>query len=521
MKDEQTSRYWLDAVLDQVQARTTGDVTICSGITPSGPYHVGHGREILTAEAIRRGLIERGQQAHHIHNVDDFDALRKRYPYLPEKYEQEAGKPVYLIPAPDGTSASYADQYFSEYAAAADKLGIPMEIWRSHEEYQKGVFADVIHTALERRNDIARILADISGREVADDWQPIQILDAQTQSLRTATFLSYDMESRLVHYTSQDGTEQVADPKLGQIKLDWRVDWPARWHMLGVVVEGFGKEHATKGGSYDTGAAIQREIFGTEPPIPVPFNPINLKGDNQKMSSSLGNLVSIGDALKIIPPDVLRYFVFKSLPQKVLEFDPGVGMYNLVDEFAATENAVQAGENADFAAAWKVSVLDPNQATVSRVPFSHLVTIYQTARRDVPAALELLKRTHPDAVSSEADVLEREFGYIGRWLDSTYAPDSVKFSIQESFEALDLDCTPEQVSYLKRLEEILASSDWDGDSLQAAIFETAKALEFGPRDAFKLLYQLFIAQDAGPKLGPFLATLERDFVLTRLKEGVK
>lgn len=518
MNQETTSRYWLDSVLDQVQARTSGRVLVCSGITPSGPYHVGHGREILTAEAIRRGLEARGQEAHHIHNVDDFDALRKRYPYLPESYEQEAGKPVYLVPAPDGISKSYAEQYFSEYAAAADKLGIPMEIWRSHQEYQKGAFADVIHTALQRRDDIARILAEISGREVDAAWQPVQILDAQTSSLRTAEFLSYDQSAQLVHYRAEDGTELIADPKRGQVKLDWRVDWPARWHMLGVVVEGFGKEHATKGGSYDTGAAIQREIFGTEPPIPVPFNPINLKGDTQKMSSSLGNLVSIGDALEIIPPDVLRYFVFKSLPQKVLEFDPGLGMYNLVDEYAATETAVQAGEPTDFEAAWKVSALDPAHATVSTVPFSHLVTVYQTARREARAALALLKQTHPQAVENQSQILEREFGYIGKWLDSKYAPESVKFFVQETLSSLDLDMNSSQLNYLTALQTRLESGAWDGESIQAAIFETAKAQELPPRDAFTLLYELFIHKTAGPKLGPFLASLEPDFVLARLKQ---
>ena len=42
------------------------------------------------------------------------------------------------------------------------------------------------------------------------------------------------------------------------------VDWPARWAMLGVSVEPFGKDHATRGGSYDTGARIAR-TFATEP----------------------------------------------------------------------------------------------------------------------------------------------------------------------------------------------------------------------------------------------------------------
>ena len=515
METHDTSQYWLDGILDAVEQRASGKpVLVCSGITPSGPYHVGHAREILTAEAIRRGLELRGHEARHMHNVDDFDALRKRYEYLPESYEQEAGKPVYLVPAPDGKSVSYAEQFFSAYAAAAGKLGIPMQIWRSHEEYQAGKFADVITTALQRRDDIAKILESISHREVPAEWQPVQILDAATSSLRTAEFLHFDAEAGVVLYRSADGSERQADIRKGEVKLDWRVDWPARWHMLGVMVEGFGKEHATKGGSYDTGSAIQREIFGSEPPIPVPFNPINLKGDTRKMSSSLGNLVTIDQALEFIPPEVLRYFVFKSVPSKVLEFDPGLGMYNLVDEFAATELAVQEGMPTQFEQAWKVSVLKTDEATISTIPYSHLVTTYQAARRDTDRTIELLRHTHPEQVVRQGEVLRRELEYVGRWLDTGYAPEAVQFAISEALPELAVN--QEAAAFLDRLAERYPEHA-DADTVQTLIFETAKEQDMQPRTAFTLLYQLFIQKDAGPKLGGFLADLEREFVVARLK----
>ncbi|MDQ5944156.1 MAG: lysyl-tRNA synthetase, class [Patescibacteria group bacterium] len=512
---EQTSKYWLHAILDEIDARAkSGRILVSSGITPSGPYHVGHAREILTAEAVRRGLESRGREALHIHNVDDSDALRKRYPYLPESFEKEVGKPVYLVPAPDGSTQSYADYYFSEYAAAARKLEIPMEIWRSHEEYGRGVFADAIVTALTRRDDIAKILAHVSQREVPADWQPIQILDITTKSLRTAEFLGFDAATYTVEYRAADGAVHQADMRSGEVKLDWRVDWPARWAILGVDVEGFGKEHATKGGSYETGAAIVREIFDAEPPIAVPFNPINLKGDNQKMSSSLGNLVTIADALEVIPPDILRYFVFKSLPQKVLAFDPGVGMGQLIDEYAATEAAVRSGQSTAFKDAWEVSVLDQDHATVSTVPFTHLATVYQTAQGDSERVLELLTRTgHAQAVREDASVIERELKYVAAWLER-FAPESSKFSVL--LEAPEVTLQSTQKDFIVALVEKLADGAWEGDVLQAEIFAAAQQVALAPKEAFSTLYQLFIGKTAGPKLGPFLASQDRDFVLTRL-----
>lgn len=517
-KHHKQSKYWLTAVLDQIEAqKPSGRVVVSSGITPSGPYHVGHAREILTAEAIRRGLEQRGREVLHIHCVDDFDVLRKRYAYLPESYEEQVGKPVYLVPAPDGSNSSYADYYFADYATASERLEIPMEIWRAHEQYKKGVFADAIVTALSHRNEIAKILERVSSRTLDKDWQPIQILDITTNNLRTAEFLSFDANKYLVEYRASDGSVHQADMRIGQVKLDWRVDWPARWAILGVDVEGFGKEHATKGGSYDTGVAIVKEIFKSKPPVAVPFNPINLKGDNQKMSSSLGNLITIADALEVIPPDILRYFVFKSLPQKVLSFDPGVGMGQLIDEYAITENAVRSGEPSVFADAWAISVLDRQHATVSAIPFTHLATVYQTARGDTKKVLELLIKTgHARAVGEGADVIKRELVYVATWLDR-FAPESIKFAILE--EAPQLELPPDKRDFLEVLAKKLININWQGDILQAEIFSTAKQMSVTPQEAFKLLYTLLIAKSAGPKLGPFLASLDRDFVVSRLKSN--
>ena len=197
MQQENSSRYWLDILVANILEKyPEGELIVSSGISPSGPYHVGHAREILTAEAVVRAVRETGRKIRHLHFVDAFDPLRKRYPYLPESYEQEAGKPLYTIPAPDGKSESYANQYFEEYEKSAKKLGIDMEIIWTHELYLQGKFTDAIEVALRKRDEIAKILFDVSGREVAKEWQPIQILDESTGKLNTAKFIGYDYDTR-------------------------------------------------------------------------------------------------------------------------------------------------------------------------------------------------------------------------------------------------------------------------------------------------------------------------------------
>ncbi len=509
-------RYWVDQVCAAVEAaHPTGPLLVSSGISPSGPYHLGNSREVLTADAIFRGMRERGREIRHIHFVDDFDPLRKRYPYLPERYENEAGKPLFLIPAPDGISSSYAEQYFAEYLKAVTQLGVELEVIRSHKEYQKGAFAELITVSLQKRDQIADILTRISGRSLNSDWQPIQILDETNDSLRTAKFIGFDPQTGLVNYLGADEKEHFADIAKGQVKLDWRFDWPARWKIWGNQVEGFGREHATKGGSYDTGKAVAEEVYGIKAPLPVPYDTINLKGETKKMSSSLGNLVSIADALKIIPPEIVRYFTFKSKPERQIVFDPGQGLYNLVDEYAKTESETLAGEEPEFKRAWQIASLSGKEHIVSTVPFSHLVMVYQTARGNIDTVMELLNRTgHADAVKTQAESIRRELEYVDRWLDR-YAPENVKFEVQKMLP--DIQPSAEQQGFLDKLIITLKKANFDPEEIHQAVYAAAVDSDLKPAQAFKLIYQLFLGKDHGPKVGFFLSSLDKDFVISRLQ----
>ncbi len=508
-------RYWLDQLVAKIiEKYPKGVIKVSSGISPSGPYHVGHAREILTAEAVVRGLSEFGREARHLHFIDAHDALRKRYPYLPESYEAEAGKPLVSIPAPDGKSKSYAHQYFGEYEISASKLGIDMEVFWTNELYDSGNYSDLIALCLEKRDQIADILFKVSGRRVEDNWLPIQIIDETNGSLRTAQYVGFDKDTNIVHYLASDGKKYGADTTKGRVKLDWRIDWPARWKLFGVQVEGFGREHATKGGSFDTGKAIAKDIFGINAPIPVPYEIIALKGDTKKMSSSLGNLVTLLDSLDIIPPEVLRYFTFKSRPERQLNFDAGAGLYTLIDEYARTESETLSGEEPEFKRAWQTASLKGKNHVVSTVPYSHLVMVYQTAQGNVETVMELLSRTgHDLAVQTQGESIRRELEYIARWLDR-FAPENLKFEVAEVLP--DIDLNGQQQKFLELLLSKFDKSILSPERIHQEVYDAALSAELKPAEAFRTIYNLFLNKDHGPKVGFFLASLDWDFVVARL-----
>lgn len=289
-------------------------------------------------------------------------------------------------------------------------------------------------------------------------------------------------------------------------KLVWRIDWPARWAMLGVTVEPFGKDHATRGGSYDTGIRLAREIFGVEPPFPIAYEWIRLKGQGD-MSSSRGNVLSIGRMLEVVPPEVLRYLVIRERPARTINFDPGLPLLQLVDEMDDCESARRDPRAVELSQAGSFVAVG--------VPFKHLIVVAQSARFDIDRAVEILRRTGYPDVRREA--VAGRIEYARRWLDS-FAPEELRFEVRDSAPLEAAALSSAQRRFLGRLARQLDAS-MDGAAIHAMVYELAG--EFGeskPAELFQAIYLSLLGKERGPRAGAFLSVLGVDFVARRFSE---
>lgn len=507
--DTQASKYWLDQAVAEITSRIPeGKIILSSGISPSASYHIGHFREILTVDALTWGLKQAGREAEHIHVVDNFDPLRKRYSFLPESFEQYVGQPVCLIPDPKGDChKTYADHFYSEFETYIHKLGIHPGIIKSYEDlYAPGKMADRFEDVLNNLDEIRKIFKDVSNRELEADWTPIQVLGDDNKYFN-ASAKAWDKANKTIEGKS------YAD---GHAKLNWRLDWPARWTVLGVQVEPFGRELASAGSAYQTGIQFARKVFKIEPPLPVAqYEPIHLIGETKKMSSSLGNLVTPKDALKVMPAEVLRYFVVRSKPERKIHFDPGLGLMNLIDEYAKVKNAVQNKEETDFKEAYQFAsqVAEGDaQSSITTIPFNHLVSVYQAASGDSDEAIAALERT---GYKVDAKAVERELKYVANWLDK-YAPEDAKFEVQKQMPKVEL--TDVQNKFLQALASSLETAkSIDGQKMHELIYDAKETAGLEPKEAFQTLYKIILNQDSGPKAGWFLSSLDHDWLIKRLK----
>jgi len=495
---QETIVHWADVIAQNI----SGNQVIATGITPSGNIHIGNMREVVTADAVLRAINDVGKEARLIYVADTFDPLRIVYPFLPNIYKKYVGWPISEIPDPVGCCENYAEHYLKPFLDSLEELGIQPELFRADEMYKSGAYTAAIKLALDEKDHIAKIIEDVSGRKLLPEWSPFNPLCRSCKRITAGVVLEHMPEITSVTYRCACSGKGIANYSKGEGKLAWRIDWAARWSILGVTIEPFGKDHAVAGGSFDTGIRISKEVYAFEPPRPIPYGHIHLKGKG-KMSSSKGVTVTIKEMLDAVPADVLRYMIIKRKPEKLIDFDPGLGLLNLIDEF-------DSGNDRAYELSRVVGIK-------SSVPFRHMVTAVQIAS-NFDELLTVLKRGGYDV--SDINSIKLRAKNAKTWLDR-FAPPFVKFTVQDHLPVLAQTLTLEQKKVLSQLADIIEVGVDNAEQLHNAIYKISAIIGIDPKDSFKSIYIAFLGISSGPRAGWFLASLEKDFAIYRLKEAAE
>ena len=295
-----------------------------------------------------------------------------------------------------------------------------------------------------------------------------------------------------------------------------------------MTIEPNGKDLATAGGSRDRSNAIAREVFEREPPLNFPYEFLNIAG--KKMSTSKGRGAAAHRFTEIVPPEQTRFLFIRPRPESAIDFDPeGTdAVPRLFDEFdrlgAATAGRDVKGElPSGFDSIFRYSLLDPGAdvelaAGAFRPAFGHLALLVQVPGVDVDARVEAEKGS--PLTDEEAAEYEVRLGAVRRWLEA-YAPERSRIEIRRDALPVEVDqLRPEQRGFLRALAEVAhGDAPASGEQWQAAIFEVARDHGIDAKAAFNALYLAFLGRPNGPRAGWLLASLERDFVIRRLRDA--
>lgn len=512
--------HWADVIAKDV-AEKTDHPLIATGISPTGIIHVGSLREAITGESVRSALKGIGSDVRLIYLIDSFDPLRRRYEFLPEEYEKYVGKPICKIPCPCGEHDNYAHHFIQPFLDVVDSLGVNCDIIWTHELYAQGKFAEAIDLSLKKRKEVIEILREVTSRDMKEDYSPYTPLCEECgRFVSKPIFETYEFPN-LEYECDHCGHHGKADVRKMEGKLTWRLEWPAKWKIFGTSVEPFGKDHAAAGGSYDSGKRIVSEIFGGKAPYPIPYEFVQLKGVGQ-MHKSTGSSVTGLDAINMTPPEVLNYLFLRVNPQKTIDYDSGLGTLEIADEYDRMERLYFSNEFTEVEenSVRAYAIAQHNNLPVKmplQIPYKHLVNVVQMTD-SFDGVLEILKRTEDLDNMNDTDIerLRRRTKCVKFWLEG-FAPEVVKFSVSKDMPPVELSA--EEKAYLGILASKLPSVEWTAEKISNTVAEEAKTTPLGSKKGFQALYKVLINRTSGPRLGSFLASMDKGFVIGRMKEA--
>ncbi|MSR70850.1 lysine--tRNA ligase [Candidatus Kaiserbacteria bacterium] len=502
--------FWADRIAQEVMNKfgPKGPMVIRDEKTVSGRVHVGSMRGVAIHGAVHEALTDRGVANTFLWEHNDFDPMDDIPVYLDRAmYEPHLGKPLYTIPSPDPSAANYGEYFAKEFQSVIESTGwTPQFVW-ARELYLSGKMDSVIRLALEKADDVRRIMKEVSGAERKPGWLPISVICPQCGKMTTTDATDFDGETvqvscyeTKVTYTKGCGWSGRVSPFGGKAKLYWKTDWPAKWKVYGVMVEGGGKDHSTKGGSRDVGKHIAKEVYGYDEPFDIPYEFFLVGG--KKMSSSKGRGSSAAEIAALVPPKILRLALLGKDINQAINFDPeGDTIPVLYDQYDKLAENFWTGTKDDYARLFEMIHPGRDIPKKSSLPrFSQVAFLVQMPHMD-------LQKEFPDA--DRAELAERAL-YAKRWLEE-YAPEKYVFKLQDTLPAVEI--TNEQKTNLKQILEFLtANPEAAAEELHAKLHELK---------AFKEIYLAFLGKNNGPKAGWFLSVLPRDFVLARLREAAQ
>mgnify|MGYP001194870667 FL=1 len=522
--------HWADYTAQRLMERGGKQVS-ASGITPSGEFHIGHLREILSAEMIHRACIDAGLDSKYIFIVDSMDPLRRVYDFLSPEYEEYIGQPLAYIPAPDSEgrprgAGTYAEHFLGPFLEALGEIGVRPEVVMNHETYESGEFAEYIDLAISKKEEIRAIIQEISGRELSGDWFPYNPMGSDG-SMDGVTVTGY--EKPFVHWTDSNGKEGESDIRKAEGKMPWRIDWAARWAIHGITCEPAGKDHGSAGGSYDTGIPICK-LLGGDPPDKIVYEWIQLKGMGP-MSSSTGLTIGPMEALSLVPPEILRFVIARSKINRHIEFDTGGALFRTADEYerlvsrpsqeeeGMTKRQLVAAQTQQGAIRLSQveSGSDPIDS-VGGVSFRHLSMLAQIKSSDEDVWESLNRSGHIQGEPGES--LMVRLSRMRTWIDGPHFPEDAKIEIKmelgdEARERLD----SESKQFLSALSPLLSECEWADEQINEAIASACESSGIERRKGYSTIYWALIGRSHGPKASSLLFELDRNAVLSLLRSA--
>ncbi|MGH4032372.1 lysine--tRNA ligase [Actinomycetota bacterium Odt1-20B] len=560
------SRY-ADDVIAESERRAPGKrVVVASGLSPSGPIHLGNLREVMTPHLVADEIRRRGYEVRHLISWDDYDRYRKvpaGVPGVDESWAEHIGKPLTSVPAPAGSAyPNWAEHFKAAMVASLGELGVEFDGISQTEQYQAGVYREQVLHAMKHRGDIDAILAQYRTKKAPPKKQGQKPVDeAELEAAEGSgaaneddgsgsgagyfpykpycggcgkdltTVTSYDDETTELTYVCGECafTETVRLSEFNRGKLVWKVDWPMRWAYEGVIFEPSGVDHSSPGSSFQVGGQIVG-IFGGKQPIGPMYAFVGISG-MAKMSSSRGGVPTPADALAIMEPQLLRWLYARRRPNQSFKIAFDQEIQRLYDEWDKLEAKVADGSvlPADAAAHSRAARTAAGELprTPRPLPYRTLASVADITAGAEDQTLRILSELDPSSPLASLDEVRPRLDRAENWI-STQVPADARTIVRAEPDTELLSSLDDEARESLRLLLEGLDSHWSLDGLTHLVYgvpkvragfsadATAKELppeiKVAQRTFFALIYRLLVTRETGPRLPTLLLAVGADRV---------
>ena len=476
--------------------KPAGDPVIFeTGYGPSGLPHIGTWNEVARTTFVRHAYEElTGNPTRLIAFSDDMDGLRKVPDNIPgaQLLTDNLGKPLTQIPDPFGTHESFAAHNNAMLRTFLDRFGFDYEFVSATDCYTSGRFDEIVRKVLHGWDAIMGVMLPTLREDRRKTYSPVLPISHSSGRVLQVPVEVIDAEAGLIAFDDEDGSRVQQSAFGGLAKLQWKVDWAARWVALGVDYEMSGKDLID---SVTQSGKIAR-ILGGRPPEGFNYE-MFLDEKGEKISKSKGNGLSLEEWLRYGSQESLAFYIYRE-PRKAKSLHIGV-IPRAVDEYWQFRGNYP-GQPLDQKLGNPVHHIHGGKVPESTLPVTYglllnLVSLPGVADKDT--AWKFVQRYAPGTSPATDPELDELIG-----LAVNYARDFVVPGLKRRTP------TAMEAEALRDLDSELAKlpPDADGEIIQHAVFEVGKRHPFETlRGWFQALYETLLGSSQGPRMGSFIA----------------
>ena len=481
---------------DKFQIPKKGYVLFETGYGPSGLPHIGTFGEVVRTTMVKNALNSIVDCPTKLFTFsDDMDGLRKVPENVPKKemLNKYIGLPLTSIPDPFDKFESFGHHNNAKLRSFLDEFNFEYDFISSTEKYKNGDFNSTILNIFDNYAKILDIILPTLRAERKETYSPFLPISENSGHVLQVKIEEYKMDSKTIVYKDPSLNKLVESEVInGKCKLQWKVDWAMRWISFGVDYEMCGKDLTE---SVELGSKICRALE-KKPPTNLIYE-MFLDEKGEKISKSVGNGIGVDEWLRYASPESLSLYMFqKPKSAKKLHFDV---IPKTVDDYISHYNSYSNldDKKKPDSPIWHIHSGKPKNFK-SDINFNTLTNLISISNsKDKKVIWSFINKYDQQLNPEDNQEFDRLIDFALNYYNDFILPKKMYLKIDNNNKNVFNDI-------INVLENDISSKN-TAEEIQTLLYEVGKKHNFeNLKDFFKLVYQVLLGQDQGPRLGSFI-----------------